>query len=124
MSPTFKVSGLFAGKPQPMGPRGAPSSIVKSATNALTVHFDGTDEDEQANKILHGGPEKVLHQFCPTSYLTLAKHFPGGNFEIGSIGENVWRQRRFSKHSGCELCLPRTRGSWRGIGLPSGRAHL
>lgn len=89
MSPTFKVSGLFAGKPQPMGPRGAPSSIVKSAINALTVHFDGTDEDEQANKKLHGGPEKVLHQFCPTSYLTLAKHFPGGNFEIGSIGENI-----------------------------------
>lgn len=89
MTSSFKVNGLFAGKPQPLGPRGAPSSIVKSAVNTLTVNIDSTDEDEQANLRLHGGPEKVLHQFCPTNYLTLAKHFPDGEFSVGSIGENI-----------------------------------
>jgi len=89
MSSTFTVNALFAGKPQPLGPRGAPSSIVKSAVDSLTVHVDRTEEDEQANKRLHGGPEKVLHQFNPTNYLTLRKHFPEGDFSSGSIGENI-----------------------------------
>ncbi|KTF08319.1 hypothetical protein MGSAQ_000185 [marine sediment metagenome] len=30
MSTSFSVNALFAGKPQPLGPRGAPSSIVKA----------------------------------------------------------------------------------------------
>lgn len=89
MPNTFTVDALFAGKPQPLGPRGAPSSIVKSPVNSLTVNKDGTDEDVQANKKLHGGPEKVLHQYAPINYLTLRKHFPDGVFEKGSIGENI-----------------------------------
>ena len=77
MSATFTVNALFAGKPQPLGPRGAPSSIMKSPVDSLTVHMDGTDEDEQANKRLHGGPEKVpsaegslvppTRRICPVS---------------------------------------------------------
>lgn len=85
----LKVDALFAGQPQPLGPRGAPSSIVKSAVSQLTVHLDCTDEDQQSNKKLHGGPEKVLHQFSPLHYFTLRKHFPDGEFEPGSIGENI-----------------------------------
>ena len=89
MSSPVKVDALFAGQPQPLGPRGAPSSIVKSAVSQLTVHLDCTDEDQQSNKKLHGGPEKVLHQFSPLHYFTLRKHFPDGKFEPGSIGENI-----------------------------------
>ena len=89
MSSPLKVDALFAGQPQPLGPRGAPSSIVKSAVSQLTVHIDCTDEDQQSNKKLHGGPEKVLHQFSPLHYFTLRKHFPDGEFEPGSIGENI-----------------------------------
>jgi MOSC domain-containing protein YiiM len=89
MSSPVKVDALFAGQPQPLGPRGAPSSIVKSAVSQLTVHLDCTDEDQQSNKKLHGGPEKVLHQFSPLHYFTLRKHFPDGEFEPGSIGENI-----------------------------------
>jgi Uncharacterized protein conserved in bacteria len=86
MSTSFSVNALFAGKPQPLGPRGAPSSIVKAPVDALTVHRDRTDEDEQANKRLHGGPEKVLHQFNPTNYLTLKSIFLKAPFRLGSIG--------------------------------------
>ncbi len=89
MSSPVKVDALFAGQPQPLGPRGAPSSIVKSAVSQLTVHLACTDEDQQSNKKLHGGPEKVLHQFSPLHYFTLRKHFPDGKFEPGSIGENI-----------------------------------
>ena len=42
MSTSFSVNALFAGKPQPLGPRGAPSSIVKAPVDALTVHMDRT----------------------------------------------------------------------------------
>ena len=69
MDAVFTVNGLFAGRAQPLGPRGAPSCIVKSAVASLSVREDGTDEDDQANKRLHGGPEKVLHQFAPINYL-------------------------------------------------------
>jgi len=85
----FIVNALFAGQPSPLGPRGAPSSIVKEPVSQLTVHTHKTDEDLQANKRLHGGPEKVIHQFSPINYFTLKKHFPEGDFAPGTIGENI-----------------------------------
>lgn len=85
----FTVAALFAGSPAPLGPRGAKTSIVKTPVNALTVHSTHTDEDTQTNKRLHGGPEKVLHQYSPINYLTLKKHFPEGDFLPGTIGENI-----------------------------------
>ena len=89
MSSVFKVDALFAGTPQPLGPRGALSSIVKAPISYITVHEEYTDEDEQANKKLHGGREKVLHQFSPAHYPMLKEHFPTGQFNVGSIGENI-----------------------------------
>lgn len=89
MPPVMNVAALFAGKPQPLGPRGALSSFVKSSVTKLTVHDDHTEEDEQSNKKLHGGPEKVLHQFSPDHYATLQKCFPDGQFQPGSMGENI-----------------------------------
>ncbi|NMH60898.1 MOSC domain-containing protein [Alteromonas ponticola] len=85
----MKILGLYAGKPQPFGPRKAPSSIIKSAVPMLTVHKHGTLEDEQGNKKLHGGPEKVLHQYAMENYEVLKAHYPEGHFPPGSIGENL-----------------------------------
>ncbi|NDV93209.1 MOSC domain-containing protein [Alteromonas sp. 345S023] len=89
MQLAFNIDALFAGHPQPLGPRGAPSSIKKDPVELLTVEKDGTKEDEQANTRLHGGPEKVLHQYSPINYYTLKMHFPEGTFLAGSIGENI-----------------------------------
>lgn len=83
------IDALYAGKPVPFGPRGAPSSIRKTPHDSLTVYTHGTAEDEQGNKKLHGGPEKVLHQFSLASYATLREHFPEVDFAPGSIGENL-----------------------------------
>ncbi|WP_100657876.1 MOSC domain-containing protein [Alteromonas flava] len=85
------INQLFAAKPVAFGPRGAPSSIIKSAVQQLTVAFDGTQEDEQGNKKLHGGKEKVLHQYAPANYKLFQQHFPEHTvkFVPGSIGENI-----------------------------------
>lgn len=85
----MNIHSLFAGKPAPFGPRGAPSSIIKQPVSSIRVHRDRTDEDEQGNKKLHGGPEKVLHQFSLQGYTLLSEAFPHGAFAPGSIGENL-----------------------------------
>ncbi|MBD3586379.1 MOSC domain-containing protein [Salinimonas sp. HHU 13199] len=82
------IYALYAAKPQPFGPRSAPSAIVKSQVSQLTVHDTGTLEDEQGNKKLHGGPEKVLHQYSVEGYKMLADAYPDGDFSYGTIGEN------------------------------------
>jgi MOSC domain-containing protein YiiM len=87
----MQISHLFAGKPIPFGPRGAPSSIIKQAQTSLDVKFDGAIEDEQGNKKLHGGPYMALHQYAQSNYAILAKQFTESAvpFERGSIGENL-----------------------------------
>lgn len=85
------IAALFAGKPAPLGPRKALTAICKQPVEQLTVHQTHTDEDEQANKRLHGGPEKVLHQFSLNSYTLIQQHYPALMDEAiaGSIGENI-----------------------------------
>ncbi len=89
MQSDMHVDALFAAKPVPFGPRGAPSSIQKQPVKQLHVHLNGTDEDEQGNKKLHGGPEKVLHQYSHSGYKTLSQAFPQNAFSVGTIGENL-----------------------------------
>lgn len=83
------VLALYAATPQPFGPRGAPSSIIKSPVPFLSVSKNGTEQDEQGNKKLHGGPEKVLHQYSLKNYELLRARYPDNTFEAGSIGENM-----------------------------------
>lgn len=87
----MKIAALYAGKPAPLGPRNALSAICKQPVQLLTVHNDRTDEDEQANKRLHGGPEKVLHQYSLDGYSLIARHYPALNDKAvaGTIGENI-----------------------------------
>ncbi|MDT0596147.1 MOSC domain-containing protein [Glaciecola petra] len=85
------ISHLFAGKPQPFGPRKSPSSIIKSPHTSLHIDSEGANEDEQGNKKLHGGPFMAIHQYAQDSYSKLADAFPNTKvaFTIGSIGENI-----------------------------------
>jgi MOSC domain-containing protein YiiM len=85
------IEHLYAGKPQPFGPRQTPSSIIKQAHHTLNVKFEGALEDEQGNKKLHGGPYMALHQFAQRSYAMLAQNFPNTLQKIttGTIGENI-----------------------------------
>ena len=85
------ITHLFAGKPQAFGPRGAPSSIIKTPYERLVIDKEGATEDEQGNKKLHGGPYMAIHQFAQESYESLAREFTQTQqaFSIGSIGENL-----------------------------------
>ncbi|WP_395338152.1 MOSC domain-containing protein [Ningiella sp. W23] len=87
----MRITGLFAGKPQPFGPRKAPSSIIKELHESLRINEDGAQEDEQGNKKLHGGPQMALHQYAQKSYIALQNAFPKTAYlmSIGSIGENI-----------------------------------
>lgn len=85
----MNIYALYAARPQPFGPRGAPSSIIKQPVATLSVGVDGTGQDEQGNKKLHGGPEKVLHQYSFEGYRALQAAFPQGYFHAGMIGENL-----------------------------------
>ncbi|WP_018984175.1 MOSC domain-containing protein [Salinimonas chungwhensis] len=85
----MNIYALYAAKPQPFGPRGSPSSIIKTPVPQLTVHTSGSLEDEQGNKKLHGGSEKVLHQYSFEGYQALSQAYPDTNFEPGTIGENL-----------------------------------
>lgn len=89
MHSNMYIEALFAAKPVPFGPRRASSSIQKRSVSQLNVHKDHTEEDEQGNKKLHGGPEKVLHQYSHSGYKTLRQAFPQHAFAIGTIGENL-----------------------------------
>lgn len=87
----MKITALFAGKPQPFGPRKSLSSIVKSPHEQLHISTEGALEDEQGNKKLHGGVEMALHQYAQDSYSALQKAFPSiaEKLQFGSIGENI-----------------------------------
>lgn len=91
MTAIAKVTALFAGKPQPFGPRASLSSIVKQKHESLQVTKLGATADEQGNKKLHGGVYMALHQYAQNAYQQLSKAFPdtSQDFNIGTIGENL-----------------------------------
>lgn len=89
--PPTAVLGLYTGAIQPLA-GGRPSAIVKrSICGDLELGPLGLAGDTQADKRLHGGPDKALHQFPSEHYTSLAQAFPaiGELLAPGSIGENI-----------------------------------
>ena len=85
------VLGLYAGAVAPLA-GGRPSAIVKRAVaGEMELGTLGLAADAQADKRLHGGLDKALHQFPSEHYLALAQAFPaiGELLAPGSIGENI-----------------------------------
>jgi MOSC domain-containing protein YiiM len=86
------LSGLFAGSVQPMPGDGRPTAIFKRAVaGRMRVTYEGLIDDAQADRRVHGGPEKALHQFPVETYARLAAAFPkqAAAFVPGAIGENL-----------------------------------
>lgn len=70
------VLGLYAGAVAPLA-GGRPSAIVKRpVAGEMELGTLGLAADAQADKRLHGGPDKALHQFPSEHYLALAQAFP------------------------------------------------
>lgn len=71
---------------------GHPTGMFKSAiTSAVRVTIDGLEGDHQADRRVHGGPDKAVHLFPARHYARLARQFPEAAPELvpGSIGENL-----------------------------------
>lgn len=86
----IQVKHLFKGRPSPL-PHNSDliSAINREATPCLNVYRDHIEGDEVANKIHHGGLNRVIHYYPLEHYAYWAQQYPNTLFEPGSMGENI-----------------------------------
>lgn len=83
---------LFIGGIRPLPESGRPTGIYKQAVSAaLELGREGFSGDQQADRRVHGGPDKAVHLYPAGHYAKLAGRFPeaAGQLVIGSLGENL-----------------------------------
>lgn len=83
---------LYTGTPRYIGDEGQFSAIWKQpAAGPLRITKAGLAGDVQADRRVHGGPEKAVHHYAGENYARLAARFPqvAEALVVGSIGENL-----------------------------------
>ena len=83
---------LFIGGIRPLPDSGRPTGIYKQpAIGPLTLNSEGFVGDAQADRRVHGGPEKAVHLYPARHYARLAAQFPEAAAQLlpGSLGENI-----------------------------------
>jgi len=83
---------LYTGTPRYIGDDGQFSAIWKQpAEGPLRITKEGLVGDVQADRRVHGGPEKAVHHYAGENYAKLAARFPqiADALVVGSIGENI-----------------------------------
>jgi MOSC domain-containing protein YiiM len=83
---------LFAGAVRPMPGDGRPTAIFKDPVTApVWIGPEGFETDAQADRRVHGGPEKAVHQLPIENHRRLAAAFPeiADQFVAGALGENL-----------------------------------
>ncbi|MCK6390157.1 MAG: MOSC domain-containing protein [Azonexus sp.] len=91
MPAAFAVS-CFAGRIRTLPESGRPSGIYKTLLTAPSrIGPEGFVDDQQADRRVHGGPEKAVHLYPADHYRRLAERFPevASQLVAGSIGENI-----------------------------------
>lgn len=86
------VSSVFAGSVRPMPGDGRPTGIFKLPVGGpVQIGPEGLLGDAQADRRVHGGPEKALHHFPMENHRRLAARFPeqAAGFIAGGMGENL-----------------------------------
>lgn len=89
MTPTVT---LYTGSPRYIGDEGQFSAIWKTPVDGpVRITKDGLAGDAQADRRVHGGPEKAVHHYAGENYAALAERFPriAETLVVGSIGENI-----------------------------------
>lgn len=94
MSPdVLTIEAVLVGRTAPLGPKGVPSGIAKSAVSGpVRVGPHGLDGDEQGDRRNHGGPEKALHHYARDHYDAWRRELPGPPAQLaatGAFGENL-----------------------------------
>ena len=83
---------LFMGGIRPLPPENRPTGIFKhEVVMPAWLGKEGLAGDAQADRRVHGGPDKALHQYPLMHYARLAAAFPDAQELLipGSIGENL-----------------------------------
>ena len=83
---------LFIGGLTRIDEHGQWTGIYKHEVGApLLLSFDGLAGDFQADRRVHGGPEKAVHHYAVENYGHLAERFPAiaAQLVAGRLGENV-----------------------------------
>jgi MOSC domain-containing protein YiiM len=92
MRDAVTVLALHIGKARERWPGRPPSAIGKQAVQRpLALLREGFAEDEQADRQVHGGPEKAVHHYPCDHYAHWRETFPdhASVFAIGGFGENI-----------------------------------
>lgn len=83
---------LFIGGIAPLPESGRPTGMFKHPVCApLSLGAEGFAGDQQADRRVHGGPEKAVHLYPAAHYARLVARFPEAAGELlpGSLGENI-----------------------------------
>ena len=86
------IDGIFIGKLQTIGPAQSPTGIYKHhSAQQHSIDQDGLVEDIQADRRVHGGPEKAIYHFPAEHYELFKEALPHleDKFVPGSVGENI-----------------------------------
>lgn len=82
----------FAGGVRRLPDSGRPTGMVKTPlAGPVAIGPLGFAGDVQADRRVHGGPDKAVHLYPAAHYAVLARHFPEAAAQLvpGSIGENL-----------------------------------
>lgn len=83
---------LFVGSIRSLPESGRPTGMYKQAVSGpIELGPEGFAGDQQADRRVHGGPDKAVHLYPAAHYARLAARFPeaAGQLLVGSIGENI-----------------------------------
>lgn len=83
---------LLTGTPVRIDKEGQFSAIWKQPlVGPVRITTEGLVGDVQADRRVHGGPEKAVHHYAGENYAKLAERFPdiAEALVVGSIGENI-----------------------------------
>lgn len=83
---------LFTGGLTQLDDEGQSTGIYKQpASGPIALGSAGLAGDVQADRRVHGGPEKAVHHYAAENYRRLAERFPAAAAQLtpGSIGENI-----------------------------------
>lgn len=86
------LSGLYAGRIVTMPGDSRPTAMFKApVAGRAVIGMDGLAGDQQADRRVHGGPDKALHHFPAETHARLAQRFPeaAGTLGPGTLGENL-----------------------------------
>lgn len=87
-----KINSLYVGSVENRWPGKPPSAIGKRPTTAaLRLGENGFVDDSQADREVHGGPEKALHHYAAEHMDYWRQVFPdhAEKFKPGCFGENI-----------------------------------